>query len=106
MMSMTMNVHRVTSIRLVDLSHKGRRWVRLVFTSTNYAGRESTLEIAAFPQLSSMALRVDQPEDEPEDDVEPEDDDEPVFMGGSDSLGHTDGERQDIRDAGRGHLLP
>jgi hypothetical protein len=99
MMSVNLSVHNVTDIRLEDRTNDGHTWVKLVLTSTDSAGRVSTVEIVAFPRLKGRTLRVDQPEGEPEDD-------EPVFMGGSDRLGHTAGERQDIRDAGRGHLLP
>jgi hypothetical protein len=97
-MSMSLSVHNVTAIRLEDRANDGHTWAKLVLTSTDYAGRETTVEIVAFPQLKGMALRVDQPDEDERD--------EEGSLLWRDRLGHTAGERQDIRDAGRGHLLP
>jgi hypothetical protein len=103
-MTVDLSIHRVTAIRLEDRANDGHSWARIVITSTDYFGKESAVEITVFPKEKGATLRVDQPEPPAE---------EPSAADAAwadapdrDSLGYTAGERHDIIDAGRGHLLP
>jgi hypothetical protein len=102
-MSLNLSVHNVTAIRLVDRERDGHSWVCLTIVSTDYSGKETEFEITAFPADKSKALRVDHPLRVAATDFSA------LFTPAGewrDRLGHTASERQDIRDAGRGHLLP
>jgi hypothetical protein len=98
-MTISSMIHSVTSVSLEDRSHDGCTWGVLIIRHRDYMGRAIEDQFALFPADHGTPLRVDQPDDEP-------DDDEPLWPQYRDTLGHTAAERQDIRDAGRGHLLP
>jgi hypothetical protein len=84
------NAHRVTKIRLVPGQNGDTTW-----TTLRFEGEGTPFEVTVFT-ADGGPLQIEQPEDE---------DDEPAAPVWRDGAGYTAGERQDIADAGRGHLL-